>query len=71
MYERPSAAELLKDKVFQFMTTNEEGSVNLLNTIRCPKILSLIQQKWPGFKSADKNTKIEMKKDSLLYKPKL
>jgi len=49
--ERPFAADLLQDSVFQFMQTTEEGSVNLLDTIRCPKVLKLIQHKLPVVKS--------------------
>lgn len=54
MKDRPSAAELLNDTVFQFMQSTEEGSVNLLNTIRCPRVLKLIQQKLPDVKSLGK-----------------
>lgn len=43
--ERLSAVELMKDSVFQYMHGTEEGSVDMLNTIRCPRILKLIQQK--------------------------
>ena len=37
--------------MFQYMHNSEEGSVNLLNTIRCPRVLKLIQQKLPDAKS--------------------
>lgn len=45
--ERPSATDLLSDSVFQYMQGSEEGSVSLLNTIRCPRVLKMIQQKLP------------------------
>ena len=45
--ERLSASDLMLDSVFQYMQGSEEGSVSLLNTIRCPRILKLIQQKLP------------------------
>lgn len=43
------------DSVFQYMQGSEEGSVSLLNTIRCPRVLKLIQQKLPEGKSLKKN----------------
>jgi hypothetical protein len=36
------------------MAKAEEGSINLLNTIRCPKVLRLIQHKLPEAKSPGK-----------------
>lgn len=53
--ERPSPADLMMDSVFQYMQGSEEGSVSLLNTIRCPRVLKLIQQKLPEGKSLKKN----------------
>ena len=44
----------MADSVFQYMHSNEEGTVNLLNTIRCPRILKMIQQKLPEAKSLKK-----------------
>lgn len=36
------------------MAKAEEGSINLLSTIRCPKVLRLIQHKLPEAKSPGK-----------------
>ena len=36
------------------MQGSDEGSVSLLNTIRCPRILRMIQQKLPDAKSLKK-----------------
>jgi len=42
------------------MHSSEEGTVNLLSTIRCPRVLKLIQQKLPEGKSGKSAKKIEM-----------
>lgn len=52
--ERSTATDIMADSVFQYMHSSEEGSVNLLNTIRCPRILKMIQQKLPDPKSLNK-----------------
>lgn len=36
------------------MQDNQEGTVSLLNTIKCPRILKMIQQKLPEGKSLKK-----------------
>ncbi len=50
--DRPSAVELIRDTVFQYMQGSEEGSISLLSTISCPRILKMIQQKLPQVKSS-------------------
>lgn len=59
----------MTDSVFQYMHGNEEGTVNLLNTIRCPRILKMIQQKLPEVKSLKKLTKDldKKEKDSIKF----
>ena len=52
--ERPSAADIMRDNVFKYMHDTEEGSVNLLSTIRCPRVLKMLQQKLPEVKTENK-----------------
>lgn len=47
MTNRPTAKELLKEEVFEMLDTNEEGDVELLDTIRCPRILKFLNKKLP------------------------
>lgn len=39
MNERPTAKELLRDQIFEEMENPGEGEIELLDTIRCPKML--------------------------------
>ena len=54
----------MADTIFQYMHSTEEGSVNLLNTIRCPRILKMIKQKLPETKSLGKKQGTSKLKDS-------
>ena len=47
MVKRPTADELLKEDVFEMLEKNEEGDVELLDTIRCPRVLKFLNQKLP------------------------
>lgn len=51
MQNRPSAKDLLRNEVFKEMETYEESEVELLDTIRCPKMLKLLHNKLPESKS--------------------
>jgi serine/threonine protein kinase len=51
MADRPTARDLLKESVFEEMGNVEEGEVELLDTIRCPKVLRMLQQKLPECRS--------------------
>ena len=62
--ERPTASEIMADTIFQYMHSTEEGSVNLLNTIRCPRILKMIKQKLPETKALGKKQGTSKLKDS-------
>jgi hypothetical protein len=50
------------------MQSTEEGSINLLSTIRCPKVLKLIQKKLPE-KSIGKIKDEKPKEESTFYRP--
>lgn len=39
MHERPTAKDLLRDQIFEEMENPGEGEIELLDTIRCPKML--------------------------------
>ncbi len=45
--KRPTAEELLKEEVFEMLDKNEEGDVELLDTIRCPRVLKFLNEKLP------------------------
>ena len=48
MSERPNAKTLLKDEIFEELKSKEEeGDVELLDTIKCPKILKNLHNKLP------------------------
>ncbi len=47
MSKRPTADELLKEDVFELLEKNEEGDVELLDTIRCPRVLKFLNEKLP------------------------
>lgn len=51
MNQRPTPRELLKNPVFREMTSKEEGEIELLDTIRCPKMLKNLGKQLPETKS--------------------
>jgi serine/threonine protein kinase len=45
--KRPSAAELLQTDIFEMMESPNEGEIELLDTIRCPRVLKLLNKQLP------------------------
>jgi NIMA (never in mitosis gene a)-related kinase len=54
---RPSAAELLQTDVFLMMESTEEGAIELLDTIRCPRVLKLLNNRLPESQYTEKKPK--------------
>ena len=55
--KRPSANELLNSDVFMMMDGADEGEIELLDTIRCPRVLKMLNRQLPEKQYEEKKPK--------------